>query len=178
MSDNGRIRLARIPNIQLPGRFLLADESFPGLDAPVADRRCRRRPSRTPSLAPQDSLILPAIQVFFAVVTTLVLFLCLAFVALSPFKNGPLSPLLFIAFAASLLLALQTIHAKIIRPESFPRRRESTNDWIPDQVRYDMVAMFSCHSNNILIERISITVLKATTRKNHRDLDCFINFIS
>ena len=31
---------------------------------------------------------------------------------------------------------------------SFPRRRESTNDWIPDQVRYDMVAMFSCRSNN------------------------------
>jgi len=123
-------------------------------------------------------LIFPAIQVFFAVVTTLVLFLCLAFVALSPFKNGPLSMLLFIAFAASALISLQTIHVKIIRPESFPRRRESTNDWIPDQVRYDMVAMFSCRSNNILIERISITVLKATTRKNHRDLDCFINFIS
>ena len=63
----------------------------------------------------------PAIQVFFAVVTPLVLFLCLVFVALSPFKNGPLSTLLFIAFAASLLIALQTIHAKIIRPGEHSR---------------------------------------------------------
>ena len=63
----------------------------------------------------------PAIQVFFAVVTPLVLFLCLVFVALSPFKNGPLSMLLFIAFAASLLIALQTIHAKIIRPGEHSR---------------------------------------------------------
>ena len=58
----------------------------------------------------------PAIQVFFAVVTPLVIFFCLVFVALSPFKNGPLSTLLLIAFAASALIALQTIHAKIIRP--------------------------------------------------------------
>ena len=58
----------------------------------------------------------PAMQVFFAVSTPVVLFLCLVFVALSPFKNGPLSMLLFIAFAASLLIALQTIHTKIIRP--------------------------------------------------------------
>ena len=58
----------------------------------------------------------PAMQVFFAVVTTLVLFLCLVFVALSPFKSGPLSMLLIIAFAASAFIALQAIHAKIIRP--------------------------------------------------------------
>jgi len=57
-----------------------------------------------------------AIQVFFAVVTPPVLFLCLVFVALSPFKSGPLSMLLIIAFAASTLIALQAIHAKIIRP--------------------------------------------------------------
>jgi tetratricopeptide (TPR) repeat protein len=58
----------------------------------------------------------PAIQVFFAVITPLVLFLCLIFLALSPYKNTPLSMLLSIAFTASALIALLTIHAKIIRP--------------------------------------------------------------
>ena len=58
----------------------------------------------------------PAIQVFFAVITPLVLFLCLIILALSPFKNGPLSMLLYIAFAASAFIALQTIHSRIIRP--------------------------------------------------------------
>jgi len=58
----------------------------------------------------------PAIQVFFAVITPLVLFFCLIILTLSPFKNGPLSMLLLVAFAASALIALQTIYAKIIRP--------------------------------------------------------------
>jgi tetratricopeptide (TPR) repeat protein len=58
----------------------------------------------------------PAMQVFFAVLIPIILFLCLVVVAFSPLRNKPLLLLLFTAFMAGALIALQTIHAKIIRP--------------------------------------------------------------